>query len=243
MQAYNGRLGDAVVIMAGYDDWYNFGGAVDPIVAEARRQGVGRVIWLTYRSQGPYVGIGGAYFATYRSFNAILAAKVREHPELIVADWDTYTLGQSSWFAADGIHISSSGATALAYFLKAQLDALGLHRCYGAHVGARRRPRPTAVPITQTAPGRFTATNQRLSTRWPTPVTPSTHPWPRAPRSASRWWPRARCRQARRAVMVNLTAVSACGAASSPRTRAADRCPWPRTSTCSPAGPGRRWPR
>ena len=169
MRALNGRLGDAVVIMAGYDDWYNFGGAVDQIVAEARRQGVGRVIWLTYRSQGPYVGIGGAYFATYRQFNAILAAKVREHPELILADWDTYTLGKSSWFAADGIHISSSGATALAYFLKAQLDAQGLHRCYGGTSGlavGRAHARADHPDGTRAVHGHQPATDRHAGRRW-----------------------------------------------------------------------------
>jgi hypothetical protein len=161
MRALQGRLGDAVVIMAGYDDWYDFDVAVDAIVGEAKRQGVGRVIWLTYRSQGPYVGVGGAYFATYRQFNAILAAKARQHPELIVADWDTHSLGKSSWFSSDGIHISSSGATALAHFIKAQLDAEGLHRCYMGTSGTpSAAPTPTAV--TQTSPGKFTATNQRL---------------------------------------------------------------------------------
>ena len=212
MRALNGRLGDAVVIMAGYDDWYNFGGAVDQIVAEARRQGVGRVIWLTYRSQGPYVGIGGAYFATYRQFNAILAAKVREHPELILADWDTYTLGKSSWFAADGIHISSAGATALAHFLKAHLDAAGA--CTGATAAPRgsRPPRPRPCRSPQTAPGRFTATNQRLiDTRADAGDTVD------APVAAGHLVGLPLVAQGKvpagtTAVMVNLTAVSACGA-------------------------------
>jgi hypothetical protein len=211
MRALNGRLGDAVVIMAGYDDWFNFGGAVDQIVAEARRQGVGRVIWLTYRSQGPYVGIGGAYFATYRQFNAILAAKVREHPELILADWDTYTLGKPSWFAADGIHISSAGATALAHFIKAHLDAQGLHRCYGGASGLPAAA-PAAVPIAQTAPGRFTATNQRLvDTRADAGDSVD------APVAAGHLVGLPLVAQGKvpagtTAVMVNLTAVSACGA-------------------------------
>ena len=161
MRSLQGQLGDAVVIMAGYDDWYDFDVAVDQIVAEAKRQNVGRVIWLTYRTQGPYVGVGGAYAATYRQFNAILAAKVRQHPELIVADWDTYSLGQSSWFSSDGIHISPTGAMALAQFIKAQLDAQDLHRCYGGTSGTPSSA-PTPVGVTQTPPGLFTATNQRL---------------------------------------------------------------------------------
>ena len=161
MRSLQGQLGDAVVIMAGYDDWYDFDVAVDQIVGEAKRQNVGRVIWLTYRTQGPYVGVGGAYAATYRQFNAILAAKVRQHPELIVADWDAYSLGQASWFSIDGIHISPTGAMALAQFIKAQLDAQDLHRCYGGISGTPSSA-PTPVGVTQTPPGLFTATNQRL---------------------------------------------------------------------------------
>ncbi len=172
MRSLQGQLGDAVVIMAGYDDWYDFDVAVDQIVAEAKRQNVGRVIWLTYRSQGPYVGVGGAYFATYRQFNAILAAKVRQHPELIVADWDTYSLGQSSWFSSDGIHISPTGAMALAQFIKAQLDAQELHRCYGgtsgdaverAHPGRRDADAARAVHGDQPASARHQGRRRRCA--------------------------------------------------------------------------------
>jgi hypothetical protein len=209
MRAYQGRLGDAVVIMAGYDDWYNFGGAVDAIVAEARRQGVGRVIWLTYRSQGPYVGIGGAYFATYRQFNAILAQKVRQHPELILADWDTYTLGKSSWFAADGIHLSSAGAMALAHFLKAQLDAQDLYRCHGGTSGLPSSA-PTPVPITQAPPGRFTPANQRLLDTRADPGDVVNAPVAAGHLVGLPLVAQGKVPAGTTAVMVNLTAVSAC---------------------------------
>lgn len=161
MRAYNGRLGDALVVMAGYDDWYNFGGAVDQIVAEARAQGVGHVVWLTYRTQGPYVGVGGAYAATYRAFNAILWSKVRQHPELVIADWDAYSVGQSSWFATDGIHISPAGAMALANFIKAKLDTLGLQRCYGT-VGGAAMPTPGAVAASQAAASTYSPAAKRV---------------------------------------------------------------------------------
>ena len=169
MRAYAGQLGDALVVMAGYDDWYNFDVAVDTVVAEARAQGVGHVVWLTYRTQGPYVGIGGAFSATYRAFNAILYAKVRQHPELQIADWDGYTVGQSSWFAADGIHISPSGAIALAGFIKAKLDTLGLQRCYDTVGGT-----PAAIGAvagTQTAPSRYVPAATRCWT--PAPARPT----------------------------------------------------------------------
>ena len=242
MRALSGRLGDAVVIMAGYDDWYNFGGAVDQIVAEARRQGVGRVIWLTYRSQGPYVGIGGAYFATYRQFNAILAAKVREHPELILADWDTYTLGKPSWFAADGIHISASrrhGAGLLPQgpprLPRACIDATAARR--GCR---RRRPHRSPSPRPRRAGSRPPTSGS--STRAPTPVTPSTHPWPRGTSPPSRWWRRARCRRAPQRSWSTSPRCRPAERASSPPSRAARRCPWRRTSTSGRREHGRPWP-
>jgi hypothetical protein len=161
MRAQAGRLGDAVVIMAGYDDWFNFDVAVDTIVAEARRQGVASIVWMTYRSQGPYVGVGGAFSATYRQFNAILAQKAQQYPDLVVADWDGYTVGRPSWFSSDGIHLSAAGAMGLAGFLKATLDGIGLPRCYGGATGTPTPP-PTATGIAQAAPGRFQATSVRV---------------------------------------------------------------------------------
>ncbi len=55
-----GRLGNAVVIMAGYDDYPSITPAIDAIVAEAEAQGVARVFWLTYRTTSNY-GYGGYY--------------------------------------------------------------------------------------------------------------------------------------------------------------------------------------
>lgn len=211
MQAYAGQLGDAVAIMAGYDDWYNFDLAVDTIVAEARRQGIGHVIWLTYRSQGPYVGIGGAYFATYRAFNAILAAKARQHPELTIADWDTYTLGRSSWFSSDGIHLSSSGATALGTFLKLQYDALGLQKCYGPRNGTPIAP-PAPVAITQAAPGGFTAGAKRVLDTRPGGADPLGAPIAAGAALGMPLVAQGLVPADTTSVLVNVTAVGACGA-------------------------------
>jgi hypothetical protein len=47
LRANRGRLGEAVVIMGGYDD-ISIGDAVPQILAETEAQGVEHVIWLTY---------------------------------------------------------------------------------------------------------------------------------------------------------------------------------------------------
>ena len=54
LRAYRGRLGEAVVIMAGYDD-ISIGDAVGQIMAETEAQGVKHVIWLTFPLNVPYV--------------------------------------------------------------------------------------------------------------------------------------------------------------------------------------------
>jgi hypothetical protein len=211
MRNYAGRLGDAVVIMAGYDDWYNFDVAVDTIVAEAKRQGLGHVVWLTYRAVGPYVGVGGAYSATYRAFNAILAQKARQHPELTIADWHGYSAAQPSWFSSDGIHLSRAGATALGGFLKSRLDGLGLQRCYGGF-GGTPRATPAPVAISQTAPGSFTASARRVADTRPGGTDPHNLPIAAGrsldlPLRASGQVPAGAT-----SVVVNVTAVNACSA-------------------------------
>ena len=54
----NGRLGEAMVVMAGYDD-ASITNAVDQVMAEAEAQGVKQVLWLTYRTNTAYVLPGG----------------------------------------------------------------------------------------------------------------------------------------------------------------------------------------
>jgi len=123
-----GKLGQAVVIMAGYDDT-SISTAIDPIMAEAKAQGVARVFWLNYRVSSSY-----GYGPYYAAHNANLeAAKVR-WPNLTVLDWNGFTYAQSAatqtaWFAPDQIHMDPAGATALAEWLKTNVDAWHLERC------------------------------------------------------------------------------------------------------------------
>src|SRR3954465_2979266 len=58
-----GRLGEAMVVMAGYDD-ASIASAVDQVMAEAESQGVSHVLWLTYRTNTAYVLPGGIEAAT-----------------------------------------------------------------------------------------------------------------------------------------------------------------------------------
>jgi hypothetical protein len=121
--ALKGKLGEALVIMAGYDD-PSLANAVDQVMAEAEAQGVIRVLWLNYRSNTDYVLPGGLPARTlYTSHNSELVSGAQRHPDLQILDWDGYTTNQPTWFASDGIHLTPTGADGLGAFIKAALDA------------------------------------------------------------------------------------------------------------------------
>ncbi|MEO8267062.1 MAG: hypothetical protein ABI706_16280 [Ilumatobacteraceae bacterium] len=164
----NGRLGQAMVVMAGYDD-ASITNAVDQVTAEAEAQGVTRVFWLTYRTNTAYVLPGGlpAQFL-YSSHNNELASAALRHPSLRILDWDGFTANRGNWFAVDGIHLNIDGAIGLATFIKAALDAepaIGRCRNTNALTGATDTG---SVPATApTEPSGFVAQAPRrvLDTR------------------------------------------------------------------------------
>ncbi len=116
LTASAGRFRDVLVVEAGYND-ASIATAVDRIVAEARRQGIETVAWLTYHE-------GGANAATYARHNDTLVAKARVHPELEIIDFHGYSDPHPSWFAADGLHLTSAGAKGLATLIDTTLDRL-----------------------------------------------------------------------------------------------------------------------
>ena len=125
-----GRLGDVLVVMTGYDD-ASITSAIDQIMTEASSQGVERVLWLNYRTGGSYARpTPSALSVTYAQSNVELAAAAARRTDLQILDWDGYSAGQQSWFASDGIHLSPTGAFALATYIKSALDAAD--RCRAA---------------------------------------------------------------------------------------------------------------
>jgi hypothetical protein len=129
-----GRLGEAMVVMAGYDD-ASITNAVDQVMAEAEAQGVKRVLWLTYRTNTAYVLPGGLAARTlYSSHNNELVSAATRHSSLKILDWDGFTKDQPTWFASDGIHLDLAGANGLATFIKNALDAEpSIGRCRAAN--------------------------------------------------------------------------------------------------------------
>ena len=53
----------------------------------------------------------------YRQTNAAIRAAQKRWPQLQVADWNAYSRGKP-WFSSDGLHMGSTGAEALAQFLR-----------------------------------------------------------------------------------------------------------------------------
>lgn len=154
MRNLRGQLGEALVIMAGYDDT-SIVSAIESIMAEAKAQGVSKVFWLTYRmTPGGY-----SYTRYYAAHNVALANAQVRHPNLTILDWNGYTTSQSqatqsSWFAADQIHITGPGALALSNFLTDSIDAAHIEECETsrslAGVPAGDMGVPAATPIPDT---------------------------------------------------------------------------------------------
>jgi hypothetical protein len=109
MRRLAGRLGSVLVVMLGANDPVNrFGEGIDTVVAEARAQGIGSVVWLTIHGSPDR--------------NALLAERAQQYGGyLVVADWDTYSDPHPEWMLADGIHITATGAPMLAQFIADQV--------------------------------------------------------------------------------------------------------------------------
>lgn len=127
LREHAGQFDRAVVIAAGYNDdptgVYGIDAAVDAVMAEAHRQGIQHVVWLTYREAGTAGNIG-----RYRHSNAILRA--RQDAGLQIADWAALSATlPSSWFSGDGIHLGGQAAAAMADLIGDALDGLLPERC------------------------------------------------------------------------------------------------------------------
>ena len=164
LRANRGRLGEAVVIMGGYDD-ISIGDAVPQILAETEAQGVKHVIWLTYPLNVPYVLPSGfPARSLYANHNLVLYLNSINHPTLHLADWNTYSAGHREWFGTDGIHLTAAGTMALASYLRAQLDqyvVIPRHHLPPPPPRRHRLPPETTAPPTTAAATTTTTDHDR----------------------------------------------------------------------------------
>ena len=114
VQSRGSALGKVVVMDVGYNDWAP-GYDVERVMRALSATGVRAVVWVTLRETT----------SNYASSNAAVRRAARHWPKLVVADWNAYSRGHA-WFREDGLHLTPSGAVALARFLRTfVLSALG----------------------------------------------------------------------------------------------------------------------
>jgi hypothetical protein len=99
-------LGPVVVVNVGYNDWaavYD----VDKVMRALTAARVRTVVWVTLRETT----------SNYAGNNIQVTKATRRWRNLVVADWNAYSRGKP-WFRADGLHLTSAGATGLSRFLR-----------------------------------------------------------------------------------------------------------------------------
>lgn len=123
----------AVVVATGYNDQAGtFPLGVDALIQQARAKGIDRVIWLTYRENVGYVSPGAtSNAASFSANNAYLRSVVGSgrYPELILADWDSYSRSRPSWLTSDGVHLTVTGAHEAAAYVSRKLASLERREC------------------------------------------------------------------------------------------------------------------
>ncbi len=112
------RIGPTVIVFVGYnDDPATYRKGIPVVLRAMRNHGARNVLWLTLRALSKqYIDIN----------HAIYAAEQRWRPLMRVLDWNHYSATRPSWYASDRIHLSGTGAIALATYLHRTLKQLGL---------------------------------------------------------------------------------------------------------------------
>jgi len=125
MERLSGEWGEVLVMMSGYNDpGGGFDDAVRAVVAESKRQGIPRVMWLSLTtSEVSYEDpLQQANVETYRESNEFLLDFAAEQDGYLqVADWAGYSASASSWFEYDGVHLSAEGVDAVTGFIADQV--------------------------------------------------------------------------------------------------------------------------
>ncbi|MBI5089519.1 MAG: hypothetical protein HZB15_11870 [Actinobacteria bacterium] len=112
---------DVVVIMAGYDEWYTtFADSFDRVVASSRAKGAKRIVWLTYPENVDYrLPDDQPANESLVNMNQIMRDLVAggAYPDVVIADWFHYSSGTQGWYSEDDIHLSQTGAHAVADYI------------------------------------------------------------------------------------------------------------------------------
>ncbi|TML65763.1 MAG: hypothetical protein E6G14_15955 [Actinobacteria bacterium] len=108
VQRFGRYLGSFVVVEVGYnDDPARYRRDLDTVMRTLQRFHVKTVIWLTLRDPvGAFTGM-----------NQLIETAPRRWPQLVIADWNSYSAGHPDWFDEDGIHPTPLGAANLGQFV------------------------------------------------------------------------------------------------------------------------------
>jgi hypothetical protein len=111
------RIGPTAVVLVGYnDDPHIYASGIGKVLNAMHRRGVKHVVWLTLR----------AINQQYRLINEVIHGASARYRWMTVLDWNGYARNHPSWFATDGIHLSSLGGVQLAIFIHRTLKQMGL---------------------------------------------------------------------------------------------------------------------
>jgi hypothetical protein len=111
------KVAPTAVVLVGYnDDPHVYAAGIGRVLHAMRRRGVTNVLWLTLR----------AVNKQYRLTNEVIHGASGRYPWMTVLDWNSYARNHPSWFATDGIHLSSLGGVQLAIFIHRSLKQMGL---------------------------------------------------------------------------------------------------------------------
>ena len=108
---------EIAIVELGYNDPSGFAAKIDQVMTVLRGKGVSRVGWVTMSERRTTSGFAAAN-------QALNAARAR-WPELVVLDWNEASSGadRDRWYA-DGVHLTSTGQSEFALWLRGQVLAL-----------------------------------------------------------------------------------------------------------------------
>jgi len=108
VESYGRSLGTVLIVKVGYNESSaGYAKGIDEVMRAALAEGATGVVWVTLRERSD----------SYRWTNVTIRQAAKRWPQLVVADWNAYSAGKPC-FGPDGLHLSSTGATALATFLR-----------------------------------------------------------------------------------------------------------------------------
>ncbi len=139
-------LGNIVVVDVGYNDYVStYRDDMDRVVQALVDKGVEHIVWTTLHEVRD----------DYRIINRTIVAEAGKWPQVVVADWQRASTGQS-WFGSDGIHLNAGGAMGLARLLRPLILSFCQDPCQPPPAGSARPLFVLRLSRRRAAVGRFT---------------------------------------------------------------------------------------